>query len=337
MPYIMDAPFQLPTPDMAAFNDSRTQLRQQALALGSIYLSRLREKLRSLLLGLKLADAEGLNTLTLTPIVLKTDGLPELIKTIMDLREQAPVGSSAVIVELTRELEEDSRNRISHVADHVTSLDDALSNLRAITLNDADAVIIRLEGEVAPVRARIEEEGRPLAELQMHEAALNKLIAEVESISLLDRLKPLVESLAKLLEIDPKNPLVGSIQAGLEGLKNQLNLGSEAVRYSHLISLRGKLQRDLDTLKRRLRELEDEISESELRIGQLKAYQGLADHRQVYLREASIIVHAIRDFAQQNQFDADADADVVEQVGRFIENAANMAAYLNGLRREWQS
>jgi len=335
MTYIMDAPLQLPTPDMAAFNNSRTQLRQQALALGDIYLSRLREKLRSLLLDLKLADAQGLNTLTVTPIALKTDGLPELIKTIMDLRERAPEGSSAVIAELTRELGEDSRERISHVADHVGSLDDALSNFRAIVLDDADPVIIRLEAEIAPVRARIEEEGRPLVELQTQEAVLNKLIAEVESISLLDRLKPLVESLAKLLEIDPKNPLVGSIQAGLEGLKNQLNLGIESVRYSHLISLRGRLQRDLDTLTLRLRELENEISESELKIGQLKAYQELAGHHLVYLREASVIVQAIRGFAQQNQLDA--NGDVVEQVGRFIENAAAMTAYLNGLLREWQS
>lgn len=335
MPYIMDAPLQLPTPDMAAFNTSRTQLRQQTLALANIHLSRLREKLRSLLLDLNIADAQGLHALTITPIALNTDGLPELIKTIMDLREHAPVASSVVIDELTRELEEDARNRISHVADHVGSLDHALSNFRAINLDDADPVIIQLEAEIAPVRAMIEEEGKPLAELQVHETALNKLIAEVESISLLNRLQPLVESLAKLLEVDPKNPLVGSIQAGLEGLKNQLNLGNEAVKYSHLISLRSRLQRDLDTLKRRLRELGDEIGEQELRIGQLKAYQGLAGHRLVYLREVDIIVQTIRDFAHQNQFDA--NGDVVEQVGRFIENAATMTAYLHGLRRQWQS
>lgn len=335
MPYIMDAPLQLPTPDMTAFNSSRTQLRQQALALSNIYLPRLREKLRSLLLDLKVADAQGLNTLTIIPIAFRTDGLPDLIKAVTDLREQSPQASSAVIDELIGELQEDAQNRISHVADHLGSLDDALDNFRGIALDDADAVIIRLEADVAPARARIEEESKPLTELQMHEAALNKLIAEVESISLLDRLKPLVESLAKLFEIDPKDPLIGSIQAGLEGLKNQLNLGGEAVRYSHLIALRSRLQRDLDTLNSRLRQLRDEISETELKIGQLKAYQGLAQHQTVYLREVGIIVQAIRDFAQQNQLDA--NGDVVEQVGRFIENAATMTAYLNGLRREWQS
>lgn len=331
----LDAPSNLSAPDMGAFNNSRTQLRQQALSLGDIYLPRLQEKLRALLVELDLVDTHGLKTLTSMPSALQTDGLPDLIQTIKGLREASSEESAEAINELTRELKEEARKRISDVARQVGELDDAVSNFKGITLNDADPMILKLEEEIIPEKNRLEEEGKPLSDLQAQLAALNKLITEVESISLLDRLKPLVESLSALLEVDPKDPLAGSVKAGLEGIKNQLNLGAEFIKYSHLVSLRQTLQERLATLNERLRELQDQVAEQQGKIAQLKVFQGLGAHQQVYLREAGTLARVIADFAEQNSIDE--TVDVVEQVNRFVENAAAMTTYLHGLRREWQS
>jgi len=331
----MDASFVLPTPDMVAFNNSRTLLRQQALSLGDIYLTRLQEKIQSLLGELDRLDTQGLATLTLTPVGLETESLSGLIKNINVLREAPSQASDDAIKELVAELVNNTQQQVSHVADHLGALDDAMTNFRGITLDDAGPVIDKLEAEMAPVKARLEEESKPFADLQQQQAALNKLIAEVESISLLERLKPLIESLDNLLEIDPKDPLPGSVKAGLEGIKNQLNLGIEFIKYDNLISLRQTLQEREDTIQGRLRELQDQIAEQEEKVEQLKMFQGLGPHRLVYLREVGTIVSAIKDFPRQNQLDP--DGDVVGQVSRFIENAQAMTAYLHGLRREWQS
>lgn len=335
MNHIMDASFVLPTPDMVAFNNSRTLLRQQALSLGDIYLTRLQEKIQSLLGELDRVDTQGLATLTLTPVGLETESLSGLIKNINVLREAPSQASDDAIKELVAELVNNTQQQVSHVADHLGALDDAMTNFRGITLDDAGPVIDKLEAEMAPVKARLEEESKPFADLQQQQAALNKLIAEVESISLLERLKPLIESLDNLLEIDPKDPLPGSVKAGLEGIKNQLNLGIEFIKYDNLISLRQTLQEREDTIQGRLRELQDQIAEQEDKVEQLKMFQGLGPHRLVYLREVGTIVSAIKDFPRQNQLDP--DGDVVVQVSRFIENAQAMTAYLHGLRREWQS
>lgn len=335
MSHIMDASFVLPTPDMVAFNNSRTLLRQQALSLGDIYLTRLQEKIQSLLGELDRLDTQGLATLTLTPVGLETESLSGLIKNINVLREAPSQASDDAIKELVAELVNNTQQQVSHVADHLGALDDAMTNFRGITLDDAGPVIDKLEAEMAPVKARLEEESKPFADLQQQQAALNKLIAEVESISLLERLKPLIESLDNLLEIDPKDPLPGSVKAGLEGIKNQLNLGIEFIKYDNLISLRQTLQEREDTIQGRLRELQDQIAEQEEKVEQLKMFQGLGPHRLVYLREVGTIVSAIKDFPRQNQLDP--DGDVVGQVSRFIENAQAMTAYLHGLRREWQS
>jgi len=335
MNHIMDASFVLPTPDMVAFNNSRTLLRQQALSLGDIYLTRLQEKIQSLLGELDRVDTQGLATLTLTPVGLETESLSGLIKNINVLREAPSQASANAIKELVAELVNNTQQQVSHVADHLGALDDAMTNFRGITLDDAGPVIDKLEAEMAPVKARLEEESKPFADLQQQQAALNKLIAEVESISLLERLKPLIESLDNLLEIDPKDPLPGSVKAGLEGIKNQLNLGIEFIKYDNLISLRQTLQEREDTIQGRLRELQDQIAEQEDKVEQLKMFQGLGPHRLVYLREVGTIVSAIKDFPRQNQLDP--DGDVVVQVSRFIENAQAMTAYLHGLRREWQS
>lgn len=169
----------------------------------------------------------------------------------------------------------------------------------------------------------------------MQENAVNKLIADVESFTWIDRLLPLVKSLEKLAEIDPKNPLIGSIQTGLEGLKNILNLANDQIKYANLIDLRGDLQEQLDDSRDRLRDLRERRSEVGIKLGQLRAVEALDVPRGSYLEEVGKLLEALRHFLRNNS--PATEEDVVAYASRFINHSQVLRDYLNELRREWRT
>lgn len=332
---VLIAPEQLATLDIPELNAARLLLKQQLLSLSAIYLPALQEKLSALLSELADSDKRTLNALTAIPAVLKSDGLPDLVASLVTLREEAMPSAAAAVQAITLELNAELQSKLARVEEEAGRLSDALHNLEAITLSDADSAIARLQEDIAPLKARLDEQEKPLAELQEQEKSLNKLIDEVEAISILDKLKPLVEGLQALAEVDPKNPLVGSIKAGLEGIKNQLNIGSEAIRYQDLITLRSRLQSRQDTLGATLRDLRDRLAEDESRLKQLNQFQGLGQPRSVYLVEVGKLAQELKLFAEQNQIDG--AADIVKQVPGFITSAETLTGFLNDLRRTWQN
>ncbi|MFH7422874.1 toxin, partial [Pseudomonas syringae pv. tagetis] len=80
----------------------------------------------------------------------------------------------------------------------------------------------------------------------------NAMITDVESLSLFDKLKPLVPSLERLADVDPENPLIGSIKAGIAGVSNIIDLFDAALGYDHLTALRERLHTQLTGLQQKV-------------------------------------------------------------------------------------
>lgn len=332
----LDTPFQLPRPDTAILKTSREDLVHQINALGDIYLPVLGETLQALQSELGAVDESALNALTLIAPVLANDGLPELLDSIVALRAKEPSDEvAAAIAQLSNDLQEQIGEGLSGVEGHALTFDNCLTNFLAVSLSEVRFLIPPLKKETTELGAELTVQETRLGELVNQEEVLNKLIADVESISFLDRLLPLVKSLDKLIEIDPKNPLIGSIKAGLEGIKNILNLVNDAIKYEHLIKLRTDLQGQLDGLRSSIRALKARQSEAGKKLDQLQAVEALDKPKGLYLTEMGKLLEALRRFLSNNR--AETDEDIVAYASRFINHSQVMRNYLNELRREWRT
>jgi SMC interacting uncharacterized protein involved in chromosome segregation len=148
-------------------------------------------------------------------------------------------------------------------------------------------------------------------------------------------LKPLVESLEELTKIDPKDPLLGSIQAGIKGVNNILGLASDGVKYTHLIEARSMIQERLKARRKKVLDLEEQIETSSTRIQQLTTVGGLDDHKARYVQEITKIGQALSTFVNSNLPNS-AEA-VAQRAERFAIQAKALVTYLNTLRKAWQS
>ncbi|MFJ3484766.1 alpha-xenorhabdolysin family binary toxin subunit B [Pseudomonas sp. NPDC090202] len=330
----LDAPLQLPVLDIELLRKSADTLSQGAAGLGDIYMPVLQDTLKALTRELSVSDEKLLKVLTSLPVALDIEGASYVLKNLISLKNEPASDVAEVIEQLTKELINKNKSSIATVTSERELLDDALTNLNVISLKAADRLISEQEKELAPLKASWEKDAAPLIELEKQETVLNGLIDELEEGSILDKLKPLVESLKQLIKVDPKSPLIGVIEAGMEGVTNILNISKESINYSHLIKSRHKLQDQLDVLRAEFKALRDELGKVSHKLAQLQEFQSLGKQREVYMQEASKLVEALHLFLTQSRIDN--SADVVEEVARFIENCVALTKYLDGLRRRWQ-
>jgi len=332
----LDTPFQLPRPDIEILKTSREDLQHQINTLSDIYLPVLREKLLDLKVELSTVDDSTLHALTVIAPLLVNDGLPDLLDAIVALRGQEVSDEVAeAIAGLTDELRVQIGEGLTRVRDHAQNLDNSLTNLRAASFREVRFLIEPLSQEATTLDDRLTAQQTRLDDLVTQESAVNKLIADVESITWIDRLLPLVKSLEKLAEIDPKNPLIGSIKAGLEGLKNILNLANDQIKYANLIDLRGNLQEQLDGLRSTLRDLKERRDDVGIKLKQLRGVEALDVPKGVYLEEIGKLLEALRRFLIGSV--ATTEEDIVAYASRFINHSQVLSDYLNELRREWRT
>lgn len=195
--------------------------------------------------------------------------------------------------------------------------------------------MVEIEASLTQVDEQIAAENQPLGKWLEEEAALNKLIAEVEALSALDKFKPLVASLDKLIEIDPNNRLVGSIKAGIAGMSSILDLANDALEYKHLLKHRERLQELLDALRGHARELHEKRKAEARKLEQFRQLQALEELKSAYSQEVARLLAALNGFLTANRIEA---VDSVEaQTALFIRHARFLSNYLTELRRDWRS
>ncbi|MCO8162919.1 alpha-xenorhabdolysin family binary toxin subunit B [Pseudomonas sp. 21LCFQ02] len=334
--HVMDTPFLLPKPDLDVLVANRAQLRRYTEALGEIHLPVKREKLLSLIEELSHVDKQVLDILTLGPGLLANHGLPDLLETIAKLKQQPLTDETGSHIEvIVKEIREERFKTLAELQLQSSALDDALVNFSAVSVSDVDHFVVEIEASLTQVDEQIAAENQPLGKWLEEEAALNKLIAEVEALSALDKFKPLVASLDKLIEIDPNNRLVGSIKAGIAGMSSILDLANDALEYKHLLKHRERLQELLDALRGHARELHEKRKAEARKLEQFRQLQALEELKSAYSQEVARLLAALNGFLTANRIEA---VDSVEaQTALFIRHARFLSNYLTELRRDWRS
>ncbi|WNW13274.1 alpha-xenorhabdolysin family binary toxin subunit B [Pseudomonas sp. DTU_2021_1001937_2_SI_NGA_ILE_001] len=334
--HVLETRFQLPEIDLSAVNTHRAQLRHTAESLADIYLPVKREILLSLLQELGGADQAALDVLTALPGTLDGEGLEDLLTAIKRLKGDPPDAPTLeTISAIAAEIQTQVQRQLGNIRDKAVSLDDALVNLAHVSVGEVDHLMTAVEADIVHIDERLAAESGPQAKLLEQEAAVNKLIAEIEAISLWDKLKPLVESLTVLTDIDPKNPLIGSIKAGIEGLSNILNLASSQLRYEHLVRHRDRLQAQLDELTGNVRELRQQRQAESRKLEQLKQLKLIEAPKQAYGEELGKLLDALKRFLGLHP--ALPDDDIEATASAFLAHGRLFSDYLNDLRRAWRN
>ncbi|MGV8862301.1 MAG: alpha-xenorhabdolysin family binary toxin subunit B [Pseudomonas sp.] len=334
--HLLDTPYQLPQPDLEIIRVSRTEINHHVIALGNIYLPVLRDELLGLRKEISLTDEYTLSVLTGVPIALENEEVSTLLNAIDTLNKQAPTEESkAAIAEYANEVSGLMDQSVSTVKQHASDLDDRVTNLNAVRLSDNKYRLLELEQSVETSHALLTVEREALAALEANAELLKAAINEMEKLTLFDKLKPLVESLQELTKIDPKDPALGAIQAGITGVKNILGLASDGVNYTHLIEARSVVQEHLKGRRKKVLDLEDQIETSSTRIQQLTTAGGLDDHKARYVQEITKIGQALSTFVNSNL--PNSAEMVAQRAERFAIQANALGTYLNTLRKAWQS
>lgn len=331
--HILDTPLQLPVPDLSVVNLRRTEMKRHANTLSDSYLPVIKETLTSLIAELNDVDKEALHTLNGVPGLLDTEGLVPLLEALVQLRAKPEDDQSEAIAQIVTEIDSLLTRVSSGLQERGRNLDSALVNFAAVTFGDLDSLIAPINAEIARIDAEIAGMEKPLTGLLEEEAETNKLIHALESVSVFDKLKPLVETLKKLTAIDPKNPLIGLIEAGIEAMSNILNLASDALMYEHLISLRKRIQERLDTLRERIQTLQSHRNKETEKLAQLTLLQGMDALKSEYVREVGKLREALKRF---NGYAFTGD-DTEHSAMRFMACAGILGTYMDNLRRDWQS
>lgn len=334
--HLLDTPYQLPQPDLEVIRVSRAEINHHVIALGNIYLPVLKDELSGLRKEISLTDEQTLSLLTEVPTVLENEEINILLSAISKLTEHASTEESkAAITAFAKEVSGLIDQSVSAVKQYASDLDDRVTNLNAVMLSDNNDRVLELEQSIEATKKLLTVEVDAVAALEASAELLKAAINEMEKLTFFDRLKPLVESLQELTKIDPKNPALGSIQAGITGVNNILELASDGVNYTHVIEARSMIQARQKERRNKILDLEDRIETSSTRIQQLTTAGGLDDHKARYVQEITKIGQALSTFVNSNLPNS---AEVVAQrAERFAIQANALGTYLNTLRKAWQS
>lgn len=334
--HVLDTPFQLPQPDMEIIIGSREKLKHQADALGDIYLPVMKETLRSLVNEIGNVDKEALDTLTLVPHFFNDHEMLPFVEAIATLRgEPDEAKSKTAILEFNEEISMLLDARTASLASQAKALDKALSNLNAVQVNAVDHLTPALDQEISTLQARLAIEKTRLEEMLAKEKVVNALIADVESLSFFDKLKPLIASLETLADIDPKNPLIGSIKAGIAGVSNMLDLLDGAVDYDHLMTLRDTLQAQLLDLQGRVGEARAALDVEVSKRDQISGLASVQVYKNDYVREIGKLHTALTQVLANCRLPASEGLE--ERVSHFRRQADALNTYLVDLRGSWRS
>lgn len=331
--HVLDTPLTLPTPDLTVVISRRTELKRTANTLSNFYLPVVKEALGSLLQELNQVDKEALYTLDGVPALLDTTAFADLFETLGLLRQDTENDQPEAIAQIVDEIDRLMLIPTTGLRDHLQSLDNALINFSAVSFGDVDSLIEPVEKELARIDKRIAAINAPLAKLLEQESANDTLIKAVEAAGFLDKLKPLLELLKNLADIDPKNPLVPSIKAGIDALAIILDLAGDVITYDHLLKLRGQLRDQIGGIRDSTRELQTQRSKEVENLAQLKLLQGMEPLKSGYAQEIGKLREALKRFIAY----ALNNKDTEQGAAHFIQHAGTLTTYMDELRRDWQS
>lgn len=322
-------------PAMSLIRDSRETIRYQAI-IGSadLYIESLRNELIQLNAEITATDLAASKTLTSAIISLETTALNETLEAldILSAGEKNPPTRIAIesYTEIARKLISLCTDKLDEVQ---AELSHAIYSVRYSSISNNRFRITELVEAREVLAAELEKEKPPVDSLLEDERVLNEAIRLFESLSFIDRLKPLFEQLTGMIGNRPETPQAAALKAGLVVANKFLDEANELIKYQGLIKARTTLRVRLKDRQGRLDSLVTQMSDNDKKVKQLTDTTTVIEPRNTYADETSNIVEALRLFLEA--ITEDAQSDVVKKGRKLIAQAKPFKRYLENLKGQW--
>lgn len=323
------------SPDMTLIRDSRETIRYQAI-IGSadLYIEALRNELLNLNAGITETDLLVSNTLTSSIIALQTEELSDTLEAVRALTSSEQNTASKEIIEFYSKT---ANKLIVMCIDKLEELRGTLSNgvfsVRHSTISNNRFRLAELAEVRTSLSNELDIEKVPLEGLFDDEKTLNEAIRLFESLTYIDRLKPLLKQLTGLIGTQPETPQTAAMKAGLEVANKLLDEANELIKYQGLIKARNTLRVRLMERQARVTSLQAQLNDNDKKTKQLRDTQKVIEPRNIYADETNKIVDSLSLFL--DVVTQPAQGDVQKKGDRLIAHAKALLPHLKSLKGQW--
>lgn len=321
--------------DMSVIRNSRITIRYQALTgSADLYIEALRNELVKLNAAITDTDLIAHKTITTAIINLDTATLNETLEALTALSMGDMNPSTRNAIEVYTKI---ARQLISQCTDNLgtaqTELSHALYNVRYSPISDNQFKIAELAQAREVLATERDKEIPPVEKLLDDEKVLNEAIRLFQSLSFIDRVKPLLEQLTGMIGTQPETPQTAAMKAGVLVANKFLDEANELIKYQGLITARTTLRVRLVERQGRLSSLVSQISDNDKKAKQLNDTKKVIEPRDSYVNETSNIVEALSLFLEA--INEDTGDDLVKKGRHLISQAKPLASYLANLKGQW--
>lgn len=323
------------SPDMTLIRNSRETIRYQAI-IGSadLYIEALRNELLNLNAGITETDLLVSNTLTSSIIALQTEELGDTLEAVRALTSSEQNTASKEIIEFYSKT---ANKLIVMCIDKLEELRGTLSNgvfsVRHSTISNNRFRLAELAEVRTSLSNELDIEKVPLEGLFDDEKTLNEAIRLFESLTYIDRLKPLLKQLTGLIGTQPETPQTAAMKAGLEVANKLLDEANELIKYQGLIKARNTLRVRLMERQARVTSLQAQLNDNDKKTKQLRDTQKVIEPRNIYADETNKIVDSLSLFL--DVVTQPAQGDVQKKGDRLIAHAKALLPHLKSLKGQW--
>ncbi|WPN47920.1 MULTISPECIES: alpha-xenorhabdolysin family binary toxin subunit B [unclassified Pseudomonas] len=327
--------FQYPKPNIKLIKDNREALNYKIRTLSTIYLPVLAEQLNALQQEINLTDKQALSALTLISTAFSTTEITDLHNITETLRLKAPTPEQEEAIKIYyKEIKSLIESGTVSTSKHLSTLNNNLINLKAVTLSDNEYRIKELETSINNNAPYIPEEEQVIAQLKKEETHLNEAIKAIEAIDTFSLIKGVLLTAEQLTSLNLSAPQVELIKKGLAAAGKILDLISDQLKYDNLIQARRKIQERLDDRRSNLNRFIEDVKNLQIQKNQLLEFQSVQALREIFTQEMSVLVDAIDKFLELTAPDGTDGLEVF--IKRYIEQSGIFMKHLKSIREEWQ-
>ncbi|MHC8348798.1 alpha-xenorhabdolysin family binary toxin subunit B [Pseudomonas sp. RT4P38] len=322
-------------PDMSLIRDSRETIRYQAI-IGSadLYIEALRNELLKLNAEITSTDQAVSRTLTSAIISLDTKALRDTLEALVALTEDETNAETEKVIQSYTKIADQLITMCTEKLDELqTELSHAVFSVKNAPISNNRFRIAELAEAREALAAELDKEKPPVDLLLEDEKTLNKAISLFESLTFIDRLKPLFAQLTGMIGTQPETPETAAMKAGLVVANKLLDEANELIKYQGLIKARTTLRVRLNARQERLDSLVAQMSDNDKKTKQLNDTKKVIEPRNIYADETSKIVESLSQLL--DAITQDAENDIIKKGHQLVAHAKSFTPHLENLRGQW--
>jgi hypothetical protein len=212
-------------------------------------------------------------------------------------------------------------------------LEDGVYNVQSANISNNRFRLAELADAKVELEQQLITEQAPIVELNADLLVLNNAINEFEKLTIIDRLKPLLDQLKTLLGNNTPTPQSAAMEAGIIVANKFLDEANELTKYQSLTKARDVIQNRISQREERVSSLTSQLRENDNRTRQLNDAQKVIPHRQTYVSETNKLVDALNAFAD-TIMDGPRD-DILARGELVLKNSQALRSYMNKLQGRW--